>query len=46
MIADSLLRINKVSNFDVYQVDIESSAMAMVHTERVGALSIKNATCH
>jgi hypothetical protein len=47
--ADSLLCINKVFYFlCVYQVDIESSGMAMVHAKRVGALSISKfgATCH
>ncbi len=39
--ADSLLCINKVSNFGVYQVDILSSRLAMVHQKRVGVLSIK-----
>jgi hypothetical protein len=38
----------RYSNFGVYQVDIKSSGMAMVHAKRVGALSISkfDATRH
>ncbi len=38
----------RFSNFCVYQVDMESSGMAMVHVKRVGALSISkfDATRH
>jgi hypothetical protein len=38
----------RFSNFCVYQVDIESSGMAMVRAKRVGALSISkfDATHH
>jgi hypothetical protein len=40
MMATACYASIRFSNFCVYQVNIESSGMAMVHAKRVGALSI------